>query len=104
VGEVGGAAEIIRTRRKQSQFVKNLSFRNHRLAIIKNDLILLFLKHLPWILAREIGAWVYVLIFEPKIWPAISGLFKLMPGAFRKRKIIMRNRKVGAKEMAKWFL
>lgn len=99
----GAVQEVIRTRRKQSQFVKNLSCKNHRLAIIKNDLPWLFIKHLPWILPREIGAWLYVLVFEPKTWPAIGELFRQMPRAWKKRKIIMKNKKVGPKEMGKWF-
>jgi len=105
INETSGAIqEVIKTRRKQTQFVKNLSFKNHRLAIIKNDLPWLFIKHLPWILLREVGAWLYVLFFEPKTWPAIMGLFRQMPRVLRKRKIIMKNKKVGTKEMEKWFV
>ncbi len=103
IDEKGGTAETIKTRRKQAQFVKNLSFKNHRLALVKNDLPRLFIKHLPWILSREIGVWLYVLFFEPKTWPAIGELFRQMPRAWRKRKIIMKNKKVGAEEMGKWF-
>jgi GT2 family glycosyltransferase len=100
----GAVREVIKTRRQQTQFVKNLSFKNHRLAIVKNDLPWLFLKHLPWILPREIAAWSYALVFEPKTWPAIGKLFRQLPGALKKRRFIMENKKVGAKEMGKWFM
>lgn len=105
INETSGAVwEVIKTRRKQTQFVKDLSFKNHRLAIIKNDLPWLFIKHLPWILPREIGAWLYALILEPKTWPAIAALFRQTPQALRKRKIIMKNKKTEAKDMEKWFV
>ena len=99
----GAVREVIKTRRRQTQFVKNLSFKNHRLAIVKNDLSWLFLKHLPWILPREIAAWSYALVFEPETWPAIGELFRQLPQARKKRKIIMKNKKVGARGMGKWF-
>ena len=98
-----GVKEIISARKKQSQFIGYYSFKNHRLALIKNDLLWLFFKHLPWILPREIGSWLYVLFFEPKIWPAIGKFFKQMPRAWKKRKIIMKNKRVRVKEMGRWF-
>ncbi len=104
INDKSRTGQIINARKKQSQFIKSLSFKNHHLAIIKNDLPRLFVKHLIWILPREIGAWLYVLFFEPKTWPAIIDLFRQMPLAIEKRKIIMKNKKVGIKEMEKWFV
>jgi GT2 family glycosyltransferase len=103
IDDGGGAKDTISARKAQCQFVRSSSFKNHRLAIIKNDLPWLFVKHLPWILPREIGVWLYVLFFEPKTWPAIGELFGQMLQAWKKRKIIMANKKVGADEMEKWF-
>lgn len=103
INERSGTSQMIVVRKKQKDYVQYYSFKNHRLAMIKNELPWLFLKHLPWILPREIGYWLYVLFFEPKTWPAIRDLFKQMPNALRKRKIIMKNKKVGVKEMGKWF-
>ena len=104
INEKNGAGQMIKTRRGQKQYVQYYSFKNHRLAMIKNELPSLFFRHLPWILPREIGYWLYVLFFEPKTWPAIKELFKQMPGAWQKRKIIMANKRVGNKEMGKWFI
>jgi len=70
---------------------------------IKNELPCLFLKHLPWILPKEIASWLYVLFFERKTWPAILELFKQAPKAWQKRKVIMANKRVGLKEMERWF-
>ena len=98
-----GMEGAVSARKKQIQRVRHFSFKNHRLAIIKNDLPGLFFRHLPWILLREIGSLLYVLFFEPGTWPAIGQLFKQMPRAWKKRKIIMKNKRIGAEGMERWF-
>ena len=96
-------AEIIRQRRKISPFVKLHSFKNQRLMQIKNELPGLFFSQFFSILIKEIGAWAYVLVFEHYTWKAIQGLIRLIPVARKKRKLIMANKKVSAKEMVQWF-
>ncbi len=95
--------EIVKERRKISKFSKYVSFKNQRLMQIKNELCWLFIKHLLWILPKEIGSWFYVLLFERYTWKAIEDLLRQLPGAFKKRKIIMARRRVGTKKMKKWF-
>lgn len=90
-------------RRKLSKFAKFHSFKNDRLMRIKNELPSLFFRYIFSILIKELGAWVYVLIFEHYTWKAIKVLFKQMPEAWRKRKIIMANKKVSNKQIGKWF-
>lgn len=94
---------IIKERRKINQFSKYLSFKNQRLMQLKNDQSWLLLKHLPWFLPKEIASWFYVLLFERYTWRAIKDLFKQMSRAWQKRKIIMAKKKVGVKEIGKWF-
>lgn len=94
---------IVKERKKISQFSKELSFKNQRLMQIKNELTWLFLKHLPWIIPKEIAAWLYVLLFEKYTWPAVKGLLQQAPQAWQKRKIIMNRKRVGTKEIEKWF-
>jgi len=94
---------IIRERRKIGQFSKYLSFKNQRLLQIKNEDAWLFLKHLPWILPKEIAAWLYVLFFEKYTWPAIIQLIREIPDAWRKRKVIMGRRRIGREQMKRWF-
>lgn len=91
-------------RRKISQFAKFHSFKNDRLMRIKNELPALFFRDFCRIIIKEIAAWVYVLLFERYTWKAIKELFKQAPNSWRKRKIIMKKKKVGAKEMKKWFI
>jgi GT2 family glycosyltransferase len=94
---------IVKERKKISQFSKYLSFKNQRLMQLKNEQIWLLIKHLPWFLSKEIAAWFYILLFEKYTWPAIKDLFRQMPRAWQKRKIIIAKRRVGAKEMERWF-
>jgi len=90
-------------RRKLSKFAKFHSFKNDRLMRIKNELPGLFLRDIFYIIIKEIGAWAYVLIFEQYTWKAIKTLFKQIPNAWRKRKVIMAKKKVNSKQLKKWF-
>lgn len=90
-------------RRKISEFAKFHSFKNQRLMQIKNELPALFFCHFCCIVIKEVGAWLYVLVFERYTWKAIKELFKQVPIAWKKRRIIMKKKRVGVKEMAKWF-
>lgn len=95
---------IINERRKLNRFSKYYAFKNQRLMQIKNDSTSLILRHLPWILYKELGAWSYVLFFERYTLSAVKDLIKETPMAWRKRKIIMANRKISNKELNKWFV
>ncbi|MBU1136977.1 glycosyltransferase family 2 protein [Patescibacteria group bacterium] len=94
---------IIRERIKINKFGKYLAFKNQRLTQIKNEQISLLIRHLPWLLAKEIASWIYVILFERYTWKAIRDLFRQTPSAWQKRKIIMSKKRVSAGEMEKWF-
>lgn len=94
---------IVKERLKISKFAKYLAFRNQRLMQLKNEQVWLLLKHLPWFLPKEIASWFYVLFFEKYTCSAIKDLFKKMPRAWQKRKIIMTKKRVEARKIEKWF-
>lgn len=94
---------IIQERRKISRLAKFYSFKNQRLMQIKNELPWLFIRDLIFIIPKEVGAWLYILIFEHFTVKSIIILLKQIPAAWRKRQIIMKNRKIGSKEMERWF-
>jgi GT2 family glycosyltransferase len=94
---------IIQERLKISKFGKYLAFKNQRLMQLKNEDYWLLIKHLPWFLPKEIASWFFVLIFERYTWRAIKDLFKKMPRAWQKRKVIMANKRIGTKEIERWF-
>lgn len=80
-------------RRKIPQLAKFYSFKNDRLMRIKNEIPSLFFRDFFSIIIKEIGAWAYVIFFEKYGFKAIRFLFKQIPGAIKKRKIIMANKK-----------
>ena len=94
---------IIKERLKISKFGKYSAFKNQRLMQIKNEQIGSFIKYFPYFLLKEIGSWGYVLLFERYTYRAIKDLFKLLPRALRKRKIIMKRKKIDSREINKWF-
>jgi len=98
-----GYIGIIKERLKINQFGKYHAFKNQRLMQIKDEQVGLLLWHAPWFIVKELGAWLYVLIFEHYTWKSIKELFRLAPRAWQKRKIIMDRKKIGDQEMRKWF-
>lgn len=95
---------IIKERLKISKFSKYLAFKNQRLMQLKNEQLGLLIRHLPWFLPKEIFSWIYVLFLEKYTWLAIKDLFKQMPKAWRKRKIIMAKKRMTSRQMKKWFI
>ncbi|MEA1937041.1 MAG: glycosyltransferase family 2 protein [Patescibacteria group bacterium] len=96
--------DIIRERRKINNFAKYLSFKHQRLMQIKNDFpSLLFIKHFPRFIIKEIGAWIYMAIFERFTFRILKDLYRDLPLFFKKRKMVMAKKRVGVKEMEKWF-
>lgn len=95
--------KVIKHRKKVSKFLRALSFRNHKLTLIKNDQWINVFLALPWVLGREIASLGYVLFFEPFLFKSLGEFFKLLPKALLKRKIIMAHRKVTPAEIRRWF-
>lgn len=96
--------QIIAERKKINQFSKYLSFKNQRLTQIKNEQIGLLARHFSFFILKEIASWIYILIFEPYSWKAARDMFRQIPRAWKKRKIIMAKTRTAAKEMAPWFV
>ncbi len=95
---------MIRERRKINNRAKYLSFKHQRLMQIKNDFpSLLFTRHLPQFMIKEIGAWVYMAIFERFTFGILRDLYHDVPVFLKKRKMVMRKKRIGTKEMERWF-
>lgn len=95
--------ELIKGRKMIGAFAKEISWRNRRLMQVKNEFLVIFLKHLPWWLLKEILGVGYLLLFERSTLKAIPDFFKMLPTVRQKRKIIMKNIKVSARDIEKWF-
>ncbi len=95
--------KIASERFKINKFSQYQSFKNQRLLQFKNEQWPLLLKHLFWFLPKEAASWGFILVFEHYTWKAIKDLFKQIPLALKKRRIIMSAAKVTAGEMSRWF-
>jgi len=96
--------DIIRERRKINKKAKFFSFKHQRLMQIKNDFpSLLFTKHLPRFIIKEVGAWVYMMIFERFTLRILKDLYHDVPLFLKKRKMVMAKKKISVKEMERWF-
>ena len=96
--------DIIRERRKINKKAKFFSFKHQRLMQIKNDFSsLLFTKHFPRFIIKEVGAWAYMMIFERFTLRILKDLYHDVPIFLKKRKVVMAKKRVGKKEMEKWF-
>jgi len=96
--------DIIKERRKINNRAKFFSFKHQRLMQIKNDSpSLLFTKHFPKFIIKEVGAWCYMAIFERFTIRVLKDLCWNAPKFFAKRKFVMGKKRVGAREMERWF-
>lgn len=96
--------DIIRERRKINNAAKYLSFKHQRLMQIKNDFpSLLFVNHFFEFISKEIGAWIYMAVFERFALKVLKDLSRDVPIFLEKRKIVMTKKRISAKEMEKWF-
>ncbi|MEX0877474.1 MAG: glycosyltransferase family 2 protein [Candidatus Spechtbacterales bacterium] len=98
-----GYRDFIEQRKLVPAFKRKLDLQNQRLTFIKNDFWVNILLDAPFFLKRELFLFIYVLFWERSSLSAYLGIIRLMPKMLRKRRIIMRNKKVDRKYIAKWF-
>lgn len=94
---------FILNRKRQPRVVRKLSFKNHYLTMVKNEVPAVFWRHFLFILAREILLFIYTLIFEQFQIYALIEFFRQLPEARRKRRQIMAKVKVTPAELHKLF-
>lgn len=84
--------------------IRRDAVKNRWLMNFKNDLPLLMLQDLPYILGYELRVLAYLILFEQSSLPAIWDFIRLLPQMRRRRHIIQRRRKSGSKAMRQWFI
>lgn len=90
-------------RHRQPWIVRRLSFKNHYLMMVKNEVKEIFWRHFLFVFFREILLLLYTFIFEPFQVTALWQFVKQLPEARRKRKIVMRVVKRDLEELRKLF-
>jgi len=99
-----GKLDFIQMRRRIPRLKRKLDMRNQYLMLVKNDILWLFLRHLPFFLWRQIQLLVYILLFEPFVFVSLPSFFRLLPRMIKKRRIIMKRKKVSIEEISRFFL
>jgi GT2 family glycosyltransferase len=95
--------EVLKNRSKLNKFQKYHSYKNQRLMQLKNEYLKGFLSDFPHIAWREILIAGYVLLREPHLLKAWWHMVKQIPSTLKKRSHIMKNAKLGWKEMQKFL-
>lgn len=91
------------SRKQMPKEVKMHAVKNRYLAILKNDLPSLYLRHLPYILWYDLQILAYLILFERYSLKGIFEVFKKLPSVLRKRRLIMEQKRVTDDYMLQWF-
>lgn len=90
-------------RRRQPRLFRGMAFKNHYLMMIKCEVSGLFWRHFFYIFIRESLLFIYTVIFETfQLW-GLPELFRQIPEALRKRKLIMASVKANPEALRKLF-
>lgn len=92
------------SRKRQSNFIKQLSYRNRLLTIVKNDTFSTYLLHSYRIIPFELAMLFYILIKERHLINAIIDFIQLLPRALAKRREFKPRIVHPPKEIIKWFV
>jgi GT2 family glycosyltransferase len=91
------------TRHTRSPFVKQLSYRNRLLTLVKNDTFGCWLAQAHRVLTFDLAMLGYILLREPHLLKAFGPFFRLLPRALRKRRHIQRTALVPNRQVTRWF-
>jgi GT2 family glycosyltransferase len=90
-------------RREMSRVIRMHAVKNRYLAIIKNDLPKLFIRHFVVILWYDIKILGYLILFERSSLRGLIRVLRLVPDLRRRRRLIMGRKRVTDEYMAQWF-
>ncbi len=94
---------VAKQRKNKSVFVNYHSYKNHLFLLLKDVPAGIWWRYGYKIKWYEFKKLLYLLFFERQTLKAWSEFFKKLPKMWKKRKYIMANKKVRAKEIRKWL-
>jgi len=95
--------QVLKNRKQLSKFQRYYSYRNQHLMNLKNTPILTYLRYLPHILLKDLLGVAYTIFYEPFLFKAMWEYIKMAPGAMKKRRKIMKNKKASTRLINKWM-
>lgn len=90
-------------RDKVSEFVRYHSIKNRYLMLLKNDFLRNVMIDFPRIFINDLAVFIYLILREPKALKAYLTVLKLLPKMFKKRRIIMKNKKIISSQFRRWI-
>lgn len=90
-------------KKKQSAWVKNNSYKNHLMTLYKNDYGRNFSLDFFAIMWYELKKFVYFLLFDRKVLQGLSVIWENRKLLKQRRNEVKKMRKVGYKELRKWW-
>lgn len=84
-------------------FIRQKSYINRYFYILKNDQVVYYVLHLPFILFYDLLTFMYALLKEPKLLSIWGFFIKEYRAVLEKRNIIMSNRKLPNKQIYSYF-
>lgn len=103
LSEENKATEVIKNRQKQNPLAKYYSYRNHLLLLLENSFISNLLIYCPQIFWLEFKKFAYILFFETKSLSAWLEIIGMLPEILSKRRQLMAQAKISAKEFRQWL-
>lgn len=91
----------VENKKKQSEWVKYHSYKNHLATLYKNEYWQNFILDFPWILWYELKKFVYFLLFDKQVLGGLKEIFN--KDLAQKRRLIKSLRKIGWQEMRQWW-
>jgi len=96
--------ELAKIHWQRSETIEYLSCRNHIWLLLKNSYLKNIFYHFFMIFFYQSGKKIYLFFTKPKILLKVSSCFwRNFAKMYKKRKIIMKNAKVDAKQMREWM-
>lgn len=96
--------DAARNKKKQSDFVKYHSYKNHLVTLYKNEYRQNFLLDFPWIVWYELKKFIWLLLFNRKVLKGLSEIWKQRKDLKIKRSKIKDLRKISWKELRVWWI
>lgn len=100
---VGTNKLSIKNKKNQSDFVQYNSYRNHLITILKNEYWQNYLLDFFWIEWYELRKFFYFILFDKKVLRGIKDMIKMSSTISDERSKIKNLRKIGWREIRKWF-
>lgn len=90
-------------KKKQSEWVRHHSYKNHLMTLYKNEYWQNCLLDLPWIKWYELKKFCYFLLFDRSVLKGLREFWQMRKELKKKRVEIKKLRKVSWRELRKWW-